>query len=466
MRLWAQITVTVALNLLAIAALLAGLIMQQTRSGPESFLYAPARERIRELGRQVEEEFPDLSASERTSWLASKQASLGVTLAAFDDTGRHVAGANLELPPAVAREVHRGRRRDSETPDRPRPRRRGRDNPPIFMVREEGNWIGYHFPLTLETGQPPVRHTLIVMAPSLFAAPFFFDWTPWLVGICLAVLVTVGCWAPLVRRFSRSLRAVQTASAEIAQGRFDVQIPVAGKDEFADLAASVRRMALQLSQLVNGQRRFLADVAHELCAPLSRIQLSTGILGQSATAGKEKTVDRLERDVAHMSALVGDLLSFTKGSVRQPELVPLRLKEVVNQVVKQESTAEGVITTDVGDDLTVIADSDYLARAIGNIVRNAIDYAGDAGPIAILARRAGGGVQLSVQDNGPGLPEADLEAIFNPFYRPDGARTPGTGGAGLGLAIVKSCVEACAGSVSCRNRLPRGLEVIVSIPSA
>lgn len=466
MRLWAQITVAVVLNLLAIGALLAAMIMQQTRSGPESFLFAPARERVRELGRQVEEEFPVMSAPERTAWLASKQATLGVTLAVFDDTGRQVAGPSLEVPPGVEREIRRGRRRDADSPDRPRSKRGGRNDPPMFLVREADNWIGYHFPLTLEPGRPPVRHTLTAMAQSLLAAPFFFDWTPWLLGICLALLVTIVCWAPLIRRFSRSLSALQTASTEIAQGRFDIQIPVTGKDEFADLAASVRRMAAQLSQLVNGQRRFLADVAHELCAPLSRIQLSMGILEQNAAPSDKIAVERLERDVAHMSALVGDLLSFTKGNVRQPDLVPLRLAEIVNQVIAQECPAEVTVSSSVANDVMVVADSDYLHRAIGNVVRNAVRYAGDHGPILIWAHKAGTKVHLAVQDGGPGLPEADLEAIFNPFYRPDSARTPGTGGAGLGLAIVKSCMEACDGSVWCRNRQPLGLEVIMELKQA
>lgn len=467
MRLWAQITVTVAVNLAAVGGLMTAVVMQQTRSGLASFLYAPARERVRELGREVEEEFPEMTPAERTDWLRTRQAVHGVTLAVFDDTGRLVAGPVLEVPAGVGREIRRGRQRSPDEPPRAG-RRRGRENPPIFMVKEGGShWIGYHFPVVMVPGQPPVRHTLTVVAPSLLTTPFLFDWTPWAAGSALALLVTALCWIPLIRRFSRSLHAVQAGSADIAKGRFDVRIPVRGKDEFADLAASVRRMAEQLSQLIHGQHRFLADVAHELCAPLSRIQLSTGILTQNSGRGTPPTaVERLERDVAHMSALVGDLLSFTKGAVHPPDLEPLPLDAIARQATAQEGAPGALVTVDVPPDLWVLADRDFLLRAIANVVRNAIRYAGDAGPVAVSAHASGSKVILSVEDRGPGLPETALEEVFQPFFRPDGARTHGTGGAGLGLAIVKSCVEACGGKVSCRNRKPAGLEVTMELARA
>ena len=223
-------------------------------------------------------------------------------------------------------------------------------------------------------------------------------------------------------------------------------------------------MAEQLSRLVHGQRRFLADVAHELCAPLSRIQLSAGILEQRASEADKEHVQRLERDVAHMSALVGDLMSFTKGAARMPDLSRVTLADVVSGVVEQEGSPTVRLSAEVDPSISVLADREYLKRAVGNVLRNAILYAGKAGPIRILADRNGGlengpSVRLRVEDSGPGLPEEELEAVFQPFYRPDTSRTPGTGGFGLGLAIVRSCIEACGGRVICRNRQPSGLEV-------
>jgi two-component system, OmpR family, sensor histidine kinase CpxA len=111
----------------------------------------------------------------------------------------------------------------------------------------------------------------------------------------------------------------------------------------------------------------------------------------------------------------------------------------------------------------VLADPDYLFRALSNLLRNAIRYAGSAGPIAISSEEASGEIVITVADRGPGVPEPELDKIFTPFYRQELSRTRETGGAGLGLAIVKSCIESCKGTVCCRNRLPSGLEVEIRL---
>jgi two-component system sensor histidine kinase CpxA len=107
-----------------------------------------------------------------------------------------------------------------------------------------------------------------------------------------------------------------------------------------------------------------------------------------------------------------------------------------------------------------------LARAVGNVLRNAIRYAGNAGPVLLRAVASGPEIVLTVRDSGPGVPESSLAKLFDPFFRPDVSRTADTGGVGLGLAIVKTCVEACQGRVSLRNLQPHGLEVEIRLPAA
>ena len=108
---------------------------------------------------------------------------------------------------------------------------------------------------------------------------------------------------------------------------------------------------------------------------------------------------------------------------------------------------------------------DFLFRSLANLVRNAVRYAGHAGPIQVSASSLGHDVSIRVSDQGPGVPDAEIEEIFKPFYRPEFARQRETGGTGLGLAIVKSCIEACGGIVRCRNRSPQGLEVEIRLPA-
>ena len=124
----------------------------------------------------------------------------------------------------------------------------------------------------------------MIVTPTLLGNRFFFDWMPWALGAMAAFLGSVLCWVPLVRGIMQSIEKMRRAAASIAQGHFEVQVPVKRNDELGELAASIESMAQQLERLVHGQRRFLADVAHELCAPLSRIQLSGGILEEKPLA--------------------------------------------------------------------------------------------------------------------------------------------------------------------------------------
>src|SRR5262249_45136289 len=126
----------------------------------------------------------------------------------------------------------------------------------------------------------------------------------------------------------------------------------------------------------------------------------------------------------------------------------------------------GQIRFDMPTYLVVIAYEPYLVRAISNLLRNAIRYAGEDGPITVTAVRKGEQVLVTVTDSGPGVPPDALEEIFAPFYRPESSRSRDTGGVGLGLAIVQSCVEPCQGTVVCRNRQPSGLEVTIALNTA
>jgi len=121
------------------------------------------------------------------------------------------------------------------------------------------------------------------------------------------------------------------------------------------------------------------------------------------------------------------------------------------------------ITVEILQPVTAIAEPNLLLRALSNLIRNAVRYAGADGPIAISASQNADGVLITVSDCGPGLPPDELDRVFTPFYRLDASRNRSTGGAGLGLAIVKSCVEASGGTVQCRNREPHGLAVEIRL---
>ena len=133
------------------------------------------------------------------------------------------------------------------------------------------------------------------------------------------------------------------------------------------------------------------------------------------------------------------------------------------RVAAREAGAGDKVQVQIADELAAMAEPDLLARALANLVRNALRYAGDAGPVLITAEPVEQGVALRVSDSGPGVPAGALQKIFDPFYRLEASRSRDTGGVGLGLAIVKTCVEACQGSVAASNRQPSGLQVEIRL---
>jgi two-component system sensor histidine kinase CpxA len=173
-------------------------------------------------------------------------------------------------------------------------------------------------------------------------------------------------------------------------------------------------------------------------------------------------------DVRHMSELIDELLSFSKAGMQvvETDIVRVELSDVVQRVLERESTPDVHIKAAPMSDMAVLANPDYLFRALSNVVRNAIRYAGHAGPDSVSARHDGPDTVITVSDVGPGLPEDALEEVFAPFFRLERLTRSRYRRNGLGLAIVKACVEGCKGFVRARNRQPSGLEVEIHLRSA
>ena len=381
-------------------------------------------------------------------------------------------GPNAEPPPF--------RENDPNPPDDARPPREdppallpagGPNNFPKFIVRAGEPpmyWIGIRTPLPNDNGRPGQPSSLLIVVPSLASGGLLLDVTPWLWGGAGLLVCSVLLWLPLVRGITRSVRQMTGAAGQMAQGQFGTRVDTDRRDELGRLGESLNHMAGRLGEYVTGQKRFLGDISHELCSPLARMEMALGVLEQQASEKQQGYVTDVREEVRHMSSLVNELLSFSKAGLRAKdlELRAVPLAELCGRVITREAQGKGDITVNVDAGLKVLADPDLLARAIGNVLRNAIRYAGDAGPIVLSANARGGNVSLAITDSGPGVAPETLHRLFDPFYRPETARTREGGGAGLGLAIVKSCVEACGGGVAVKNAQPRGLEVTMILRRA
>ena len=359
-----------------------------------------------------------------------------------------------------------GRRGDPGFAGLPPERRIGR-----FVARSgtpAAFWIAMRVPFApSDRSGRMVPAVLVARVNSLWTLLHLIGLQSWLLAGSGVLALSVLFWLPLVRSITRSVSQLTAATEEIAEGRFETRVNTRRRDELGRLGESVNRMAARLDAHMSGQKRFLGDVAHELCSPLARLQMATGILAEQAPKQLQGTVTDVREEVQQMSTLVNELLAFTKAGMqpREVTLTAVALAPLAQGAIHREGADERAIIA-IDSACAVLADADLLDRALGNLVRNAVRYAGDAGPISISARREGDRMILAVEDQGPGVPAADLDRLGEPFFRPELARTRETGGVGLGLAIVRSSIAACQGEVRFANREPRGFRAELRLTAA
>ena len=374
-------------------------------------------------------------------------------------------GARREPPefggPEGGPGVEGGPDRRPEPPDPAREREFGR-----FIVRVGSPptyWLGMRAFIASERGRP-APGMIVAKIDSFWHLLRFLDLHSWLMAAGGVLLLSVVFWLPLVRHITHSVGQLTAATEQIAEGRLETRVSTSRRDEIGKLGESVNRMAARIDAHMTGQKRFLGDVAHELCSPIARLQMATGILAEQAPKDLQDTVVDVRDEVQQMSTLVNELLAFTKSGMqpRDVALAAIDLEPLARQVLAREGAGERV-SVDIAPHLRVMADADLLSRALGNLIRNALRYADAGGPIRLGATQEGTHVIIAVEDEGPGVPAADLDRLGEPFFRPELARTREGGGVGLGLAIVRNSVAACHGEVRFANRSPHGFRAEIRL---
>ncbi len=368
------------------------------------------------------------------------------------------AGSLPSLPLSVINKIRESPPRPHEPPpDRPLPP----DGPPPrhFALRANGlYWIGARLPRAEESHTHRGPTTLILASPSFRVGGLLVELTPLWIGFAV-LLASALFWIPLVRKITVPLRQIRRFAENIASGHFETQHQLRGPEELCSLSDSLNQLADRLQEFVTGQKRFLGDIAHELNSPLARIEWSLSILEQRAGPELQREIHDVREEAATMTRLVEELLTFTRAGLRaQINIETLSLQQLVTTAREQECPNTPVSLA-IPENLTVEADSRLATRAIANVLRNAVRYAGQPSPIQITASRTQRRILLTIKDNGPGVPEHLLPRLCDPFFRPENARSRDSGGFGLGLAIVQRCIEACSGTVSLRNATPNGLIV-------
>ncbi len=289
-----------------------------------------------------------------------------------------------------------------------------------------------------------------------------------LLPIVVGLFVSLLCAAGLAWYFAKPIRQLRQAFDAAADGQLAVRVtPAMGgrRDELADLGRDFDRMTEHLQRLVEGQQRLLHDVSHEMRSPLARLQAAIGLARQQP-ARMEDSLRRIEREGERMDRLVGELLTLSRleAGAAGP-LEPVDVSELLLDIVEDarfEGSARQIgITYDPGLPAVVRANGELLQRAIENVMRNAIRHSPDGSTVALNTRLTDGGqLRIRIADHGPGVPEAQLEAIFQPFFRGEGP----DGGYGLGLAIARRVISALGGTIRASRGDAGGLVVDVELP--
>jgi two-component system sensor histidine kinase CpxA len=289
------------------------------------------------------------------------------------------------------------------------------------------------------------------------------------IGFVAMILVASALWWwPFVWRITRTIRQLLEATRLMAQGKLEVRVPETRRDELGALATAVNAMAARLETYLQGQRQFIADVAHEVISPVARMQIGLGILESQVPERGVSALKDVHEDLEQMADMLQELLLFSRSGLESERMAlrPVNVRATVDKIVSLD--AGGIdVTADLMADLMVLAHAPMIERALSNLVRNASRYAANSGvPMEIMARAVDGRVHLFVRDRGPGVPESALMRLGEPFFRPELSRSRATGGFGLGLAIVRRCVAACEGTVTFRNRDGGGFEAELDLPRA
>ena len=293
------------------------------------------------------------------------------------------------------------------------------------------------------------------------------------IPIGAAVLASLLFAALLAWYFARPIRALRQAFDAAANGDLAPRFPAqarAGGDELTTLGRDFDRMTARLRALLDGQKNLLHDVSHELRSPLARLQAAIGLAHQQPDKAAA-SMERIERESVRMDKLVGELLTLSRleaGAFDAPKQ-EFSIGELLDEILHDarfEAASNGREVSCSGNaDAQLCGQPALLARAIENVVRNAIKHSPPGGKVEVESTCDARFFRIRVMDSGPGVAQEDLGKIFQPFYRGSSTEKD-LDGHGLGLAIAQQVVLQHDGRIAAANRAGGGLCVELSLPLA
>ena len=343
-----------------------------------------------------------------------------------------------------------------------RPDRKRGDDLEFNLVTTDGQTLHLLFP---RPQRPPNNNPWI-------RAPFGFNFG-WMLGL-VGLAVALGAY-PVMRRLTLRLEALQRGVERWGAGDLSARINTEGRDEVAFLARRFNHAAERIETLMESHKSLLANASHELRSPLARIRMGLELMGVDKDSPQRMEISR---SINELDQLIDEILLASRLDARNADAEPFEALDLtglaaeecsrVNAELQAELETDTVSRSDIADSahsLTVQGSPRLLRRLIRNLLENARRYSHGDVSLELAQQRAGTGQRavIKVHDRGPGVPSAQRERIFEPFYRLPGA-SEREGGVGLGLALVKSISERHGGTVRCEARPGGGASFIVELP--
>ncbi len=345
----------------------------------------------------------------------------------------------------------------------------------MFLVEEEGKPLKHQFRRQLFFG--PYTFSVNGKAYSLYGQVDNRQPKPWflylaenkLTILLLAIVLSGLLCSLLAWHFGKPLKQLKQSADKLARGdlgsRADPKTTKRG-DEVGQLARAFNGMATAIEDIVNQQQQLIGNVSHELRTPLTRLQLALALARKKGQQSGE--IERIGYEAEQLEELIEELLTLSRATISQSQLrqqtvITEALQQVIDDARFEAEQQKKVLDMNVEiDQLQMFVYPTLLSRAVENVLRNAVRYAENR--ITIEVSEARQRLLIKICDDGPGIPEKELQAIFEPFYRPDSARDRSTGGWGLGLAITAAAIKAHNGEIIAENIKPHGLKISLLLP--
>jgi signal transduction histidine kinase len=274
----------------------------------------------------------------------------------------------------------------------------------------------------------------------------------------LMFAASLGLLAYVVARMAtRPLRHLAEAASELGRNIERAPLVEKGPSEVRHAASAFNAMQAQIQHYIRERTQLLAAITHDLQTPLTRMRLRL----EKVQEGELR--EKLTGDLAAMHDMIRDGLDLARSMNSGEAAQRMDLDSMLNSVCDDAAEAGQDVTLEGSTGASITAQPSAIRRCLTNLIDNAVKYGGHARVSVSLGREH---VIVRVRDGGPGIPEAQLEAVFTPFFRLEGSRSRETGGTGIGLSIARNIVEKHGGSVYLRNHPQGGLEAVVELPLA